>query len=735
MRTHAKPAADLARGLARDVVTGLATALALGGMLAACDPPNPDTFRRDGGAAPDPTGVMEGTVLYVGPRPDCVRGGEDGRGDPQSVIGAVVLTLFEYDNPPPPAGSASSAISLLTVPGETMFSLSDCMPLEPTAADLRPIMRSAAFIWPELALGRDPCTENAEGNLVCPPQDYQVRGFYDRDGDFNPFFGVRNLPTAGDVGGGAFELTAVSPPIPLRIRFGHITEQNDGQVVEGVAVTLGAVVNTERPIFEIEDQSRAMDSSALLPLGSDPVARENALRALTDMHVTAIVGGTSDRATLDAPWLAAMGAAGIDPTHYVASGPFYGFHIGAVDANNDRMGDLHPILGSAMISWYTPMIITRRAKNPIETRLGLPDVSIIGTIRPTFVAGLETDFVTPRTMMAFEVVMPPVAVMFTNPELPAICRAPIIPPGNYRQSYEARWADCQDLPTGNYDVNVLNGLAGGTNRTGVESCMLPCVADCIAEMGMEMQAACEASCMPNCEFVAARATSNGFVVDGGSYSSQAWSLPNDLGCPDVLYRPTAVNQLDPRGSDGSLPGPCDDAGAPPEGSVLLPSQSRQSTWAIVDTGAPFTPGDPGAIATAEGHGIAACLRAVPQAGGEPEDVTYMQPPTPACCPARLDQFCGLPLCPLRDAGTVVPADPAIGLGEAQVGADGYPYPQAVRPVVGGTSRLTREIRVPGEDYTVNADGTITPLCTPFLMPVACCQMAETCATNPDACPR
>ena len=386
-----------------------------------------------------------------------------------------------------------------------------------------------------------------------------------------------------------------------------------------------------------------------------------------------------------------------------------------------------------MIIGVYQAIIARRAKNPIETRLGLPDVSIVGTIRPTFQRGLLTDFIPPRTTLAFEAVMPPVAVMFTNPELPAICRAPIIPPGNYEESYERLWVDCQDLPTGNYDVNVLNGIAGGTTRTGFDSCMIPCVAEC--EDGGMTTEECTTGCTPNCEFIAPRATTTGYVVDGGSYSSQAWSLPNDLGCPDVLYRPTAVNQLDPRGPDGALPSACDDAGAPPEGSLLLPSQSRQSTWAIVDTGAPFTPGDPAAIATAEGHGIAGCLRAVPQAGGEAQDVTYMQPPMPACCPARLDQFCGLPLCPLRDAGTVVPADPAIGLGEAQVGADGYPYPQAVRPVVGGTARLTREIRVPGEDYSVNADGSITPHCTPFLMPVACCQMAETCATNPDACPR
>ncbi len=47
------------------------------------------------------------------------------------------------------------------------------------------------------------------------------------------------------------------------------------------------------------------------------------------------------------------------------------------------------------------------------------------------------------------------------------------------------------------------------------------------------------------------------------------------------------------------------------------------------------------------------------------------------------------------------------------------YPEAVR--ASGTSRQTREMRVEGVDYRTNADGTVTPLCVPFMMPVDCCQ--------------
>lgn len=701
----------------------------LSAALAACDAPNVDAFRADGGAAPDPTGVIEGTVLYVGPRPACERAGEWMDGEPVRVRGAVILTLFEYDNPPPPNGSASGAVSLLTVPGEAVFGLEDCMPLEPTAEALRPIMRSAPFTWPEIALGRDPCTEVAGSDPICPGQSYQVRGFYDYDGDFNPFFGVRNLPTAGDIGGGAFVSTSAVPPVPLEIHFGHITQELDGQVVQGVAVTLGAPVNTERPIFEVLDQTRAMSSSETLPLGSNPVAREMALAGMTNMRLTAIVGGMSGRTELSEPWINAMIAGGIDPTHYRVGVPQYGFYLNPVDANNDGRQDSHPILGTAGIAWWNPVIIVRRAKNPIETRLGVPDVTIVGSIRPTLIAGLSTEFVTPRVVMDFDAVIPPIAVMFTNPSYPAICRMPIIPPGNYEEAYERIWVDCQDLPTGNYDINVLNGVAGGRPVEEMPRCMEACVASCVM-MGTE-EAMCRSSCTTTCSFTAPRTTQSGWVIEGGSFSSQAWTIPNQLGCPDALYGASAVNQLDRRLDDGTLP-LCDLEGAVPEGSLMLASQSRTAAWSIVDPDPPFDAQitDPIAQASASGHAIPLCTRASPQAGGPPREVSYLPPPVPECCPPTLDRFCGLPLCPLRTADTTpaIPAQPAargLGLTRDQIGAATYPYPQAVRPHGPSMSRATREIRVEGEDYRIEPNGTITPLCTPFLMPVACCEIAAT----------
>ena len=94
--------------------------------------------------------------------------------------------------------------------------------------------------------------------------------------------------------------------------------------------------------------------------------------------------------------------------------------------------------------------------------------------------------------------------------------------------------------------------------------------------------------------------------------------------------------------------------------------------------------------------------------GTAAPVDYMTFPAPfvALCCGPVAPLCGLPLCPLRTA------------------ADAPDYPEGVRGGgTDGTSVATREMRVPGEDFVVNADGTVTPLCTPFLPPAQCCAAA------------
>lgn len=658
----ASSTSKLARFASSTALSATAALAALVAPLAACDAPNTDTVRSMGGPTPDPTGVLHGSVLYSGPRPECLRRDD---GSPYAIPGRVALLMFRFDNPPPPSGSATSAENFMVIPGDELFSLEDCMPASPTPADLTPITRSVGFTWPLVRLGRT----------------YQMRGFYDADGDFNPFFSVRNLATAGDVGGGAF--VSASAPIPqyAPIVLPPASEAPNGFEVEGVAVTLGAVIRTERPVFQLNADAIALDSEETIPLIADSVQREEALYQLAQMRISLVRDPDTGDLYGSNTFGNAMTAAGMG---FDFRARVHGLPINPVDANLDGMQDLHPILGSSGVNWYYPAILMRRARNPIEVRAGIPDVLLIATIRPTVPVGVRQGFVPKETLASADVVIPPIAVAVTNPALPATCRVPYIAPGNIAELYEGTPRECQELPTGNYDVNVLSGMAGGR----VIDVMAECMAECVEGGGTE------ATCMPGCSTETALRTDTGFVFTGGSFSSQAWSIPNELGCPDTAYRAGAVNQLDLPRADGTLPS-CD------ESALMLRGQGRAGAFSIVDVDGENAP-DP--TDTSNGHGIAACTSAIRTSGpmaGMVTPVTYT-PPSEECC-APVLPLCGLPLCPLRDATTT----------------EGYP--EAVRAL--GTSRQTREIRVLDEDYRIRADGSIEPLCVPFIMPAGCCQMA------------
>jgi hypothetical protein len=209
--------------------------------LAATSCDDPSTFQT---ATAVPVGVIDGTVTYGGPLP-CTEGGR--------IVGAAVLLAFDTRLLPPPEGLGTTAASLGVVPGETLF------------AGVR---------------GR--LTFNADGSRWCPDAaaphvtvgatwaisplsaaTYEIRGFYDHDGNFDPGFSVFNLPTKGDIGGGAIDNAADvligKAPIYRKIALG--TEKPDGTRVipdtgsriGGVAVTLALELPLERPIFHVKD--------------------------------------------------------------------------------------------------------------------------------------------------------------------------------------------------------------------------------------------------------------------------------------------------------------------------------------------------------------------------------------------------------------------------------------------------------------------------------------------------
>lgn len=633
-------------------------ALAAAGCIA------PETDRPGEGSVPDVAGTIEGTVLYVGQRPECA-----GEGRERAVSGRVVLLLFLADDPPPPQGGATRSESLLVVPGSEMFEIADCLPAAPSPEERSQVItRSADFVWPDIALAR------GAGATV----DYQIRAFYDRDGDFNPFFSVRRLATKGDVAGGAFVNTAEDPPQFARITFGSADDRGTarepgvgrtGQVVRGVAVTLGARVSTELPASRLGEGTRALPSEAVIPPTSDAVLREQLLWDYARMRMSLID-------PTEQSWARTLAAAGmsIDPH---PSG--YGWFVLPVDADRDGAQDPHPTLGAAGVMWEHPIVILRRARNPIELAVGIPDAVIIASVRPT--RTLSKDTFAPD----IDIVVAPIAAVTLDPAIPE-CRVPYIPPGNLAETYERIPVDCQELPTGNYDVNVLTGIAGGRAVSYREALLadMPGLPPTVVDL-----------------IVGAR-TDNDWVIEGGSYSSQAWSIPNELGCPDPVYRPLLDDEGDPRlDPDGNPiavsqvdedpaahcgpPGACDASG-----TNMQCSQGPAGRFSVVD---PDPENAPDASDTSDGHGVASCRTALRASTMMPDSVSYMEVPA-ACCGA-VRHLCGLPLCPLESAAA---------LGHEDV--------RAIREI---------RLRAAGEDYEVGEDGSITPLCVPFLMPAACCR--------------
>ncbi|MBX3247130.1 MAG: hypothetical protein KF901_08120 [Myxococcales bacterium] len=558
--------------------TRLLSLLVVMGAQACGDPPV-DDFRSEGGTAPDPTGVIEGAVLYAGPRPECEWEGERA----VRIRGRVVLTLFVFDNPPPPTGSASTAENLLVMPASAFFpSLDDCMPQMPTAAQRRtPLIRSAEFQWPEIPLGRD----------------YQIRGFFDYDEDFNPFFSVSNLPTAGDIAGGAL----VNPSDPSlgfrRIRFGTARQNPNGQVVTGVSVSLGAVVNTERPIFRME--TLPLSSEQLLPTTPDAVMREEMLWGATRTRLVMYDRNVENAQT--AALLGAMseGLLSFDPANASA----YAWYVRPVDANGDGVQDLHPILGrSAMIPWFFPATIMQRVRSPQELAAGIPAVILIPTVRPTQI--LSRDVFYP----SIDIAVPSVGVLQTALDLR--CRFPLIPPGNPAETLEAGGevtAECSEIPTGYYAVNVLHGLAGG-RPIGGEPC----------EMAAECGGMGVACIMGRCSDTRSE---SGFNIREGQFSSQAWTLPNPLGDPAQVDNPVTeqgnaalfiVHDPNPEGPTGRQGGR--------DGCATAPSAEGNRAVDYTD------------------------FRNFGEDADEVRDL---------CC-APIRHLCGLPLC---GAGPVDPGDP------------------------------------------------------------------------------
>jgi hypothetical protein len=333
--------------------------VALVAALAGCDGPDTFVLTQFGG----PAGVIEGTVTYLGPAP-CTQGGR--------IVGAAVLLGFDTRLLPPPDGLGTLPGGLDVIPGETLF---------------------------QAIRGQLPFS--ADGSLACPDEDaivtagasfslsplaggvYQVRAFYDRDGDFDPGFTIFNLPTRGDVAGGALAdpaaAAAGAPPRFVEIALGvpdgdgAWSIPDEGARVGGISVALGLPLPLERPLFHV--------AVAATPSGDlDPLAPTMP----ADFELATF--DPADPAATEASFLAMTLAAGVPTSEKTAAGqPPFGFAGGDasfllsrqdVDRDGDIDADDH-VPDSAQLPSLFPLALFARLDDASPPAVALQPATVI----------------------------------------------------------------------------------------------------------------------------------------------------------------------------------------------------------------------------------------------------------------------------------------------------------------------------------------------------------------------
>lgn len=227
--------------------------------MVACNDVPIDDKRNDRRLFPA-RGVVRGTVTYLGPRP-CSKNGH--------IVGNAVLLLFDRRNPPPPSGLATSAVNFVAVPGDVLF-----------ANEPRNV--SSEIFCPSESTS----IEAAAPFTIAPVEggSYVIAAFYDRRGRFWPTFKFRNLPEAGDLGGGFIDVDDARKnagnlgyqPIYLPVDVGisqpspagevpRFTIGENGYVADNVPVSIGSVVPFTRPYFHprhVDPKTGQEDDSA-----------------------------------------------------------------------------------------------------------------------------------------------------------------------------------------------------------------------------------------------------------------------------------------------------------------------------------------------------------------------------------------------------------------------------------------------------------------------------------------
>jgi len=624
-----------------------ALVLGLAASLAGCGDPPVDS------RTPTPKGVIRGTVQYIGRRVDCTY--VDGQAS--AVNGILILTLLNHDNPLPPEGTAQLPTDLKAIGGEDIFDLStDCLPEagEPNPAAPVIIQRSASFEWTRIPLGPE---VPAGASAVDYEAHYRILGIYDQEGDFNPLFDVTQAPSAGDIVGGAIENPLASPAQFLKITFDSVSIQPLGQVVEGVNVSLGAVVVTDSPVMRIVDGD--LSSEAGWPGLGGPSSRQT--YPTFDVTMFGRAAGVGDRAALDHT----LDKLGLSARFDFANTRAYAWYIEPLDVDHDGNRDCpgptdpdcHPTMrfaGNAL--WNSPVVFLQRFQNTIEAQTGIPSVALIPA------AGMETTNLRSQ-YPDLRMRVAPLATVLTNPAVPECIMLyfangspagglPLIQtmlPGGTSM-------ECSEVPTGYYGTNLLGGF-------GVQSAAQVTATSDPAQTNINP---------------------GGFVITNGDLASQLWKIPNALGDFHQVGDVLASGATNP-GPERCLPA-SDTSSADP---LCLPNQSLDGAFVVRDPNPanPIGRNDPaGAQGTCGAYTFPGDTWA---AGGTFHDT---------CC-GPIAHLCGVPLCPFVDGGvTQTWSDEAAEMGMA---------------IRSGPTRIASTATINGERRNV-------PDCLPFPMPSACC---------------
>jgi hypothetical protein len=210
--------------------------LALAALAASCT--DPATYLPPDQAG-GPAGVLEGTVTYAGLLP-CTQS--------QHILGAALVEVFDVRLLPPPEGLGTSAASLAVVPGDVLF---DGVRNQLT-------FNNDGSRWCPPAAAKPVVVSGSWGAGPVSAAQYEVRAFYDYDGNFDPVLSVYKVPTKGDVGGGAIDNAAEvlqgKPPVYRKIDVGRLPDgtykmPDLGVLVSGISVTLGLPLPLQPPIF------------------------------------------------------------------------------------------------------------------------------------------------------------------------------------------------------------------------------------------------------------------------------------------------------------------------------------------------------------------------------------------------------------------------------------------------------------------------------------------------------